>query len=344
MAAPGRGTENSVAARLLDEAFDFDFFQAVRLLMRVMPDREPVGWIAKPHDEVVRFSARASLEFPASSIHEIVPSPENTEPPTMTVSFMGLHGVNGVLPIHYTEWLVLRQSAKDTAMAAFFDLFNHRWISLLYKAWEKQRLPMAFERSRLEKRSVDRLHHYLFDLVGLGTRGLRGRMLVRDETFLLYAGLVAQRPRSASALRGVLRDYFGVPVEIEQCIGGWCELEQEDRSYMRIQTVSCQLGVGAIAGDSVWDQQTRFRVKIGPVGYRKFCAFLPGTRAVAELEHLVRFFVGAALNFDLQLVLAREEVPACRLHEAAPRLGWDSWLTEGGLPRDAEDAIFAEAA
>lgn len=344
MGAAGGRTENSIADRLMDEAWDFDFFQAVRLLMRVLPERAPVGRDAKPSEEVVRFGSHVTLEFPASAIHEVVRSEREDGAPHMTVAFMGLMGVNGVLPLHYTEWMVLRSAAKDTSMAAFFDIFNHRWLSLFYNAWEKHRLAVTFERSQLETKRVDRLTDYLFDFVGLGTGGLKGRLCVRDETFLLYAGLVAQRPRSASALRGVLRDYFGVPVEIEQCIGGWYELEEGDRSYLTRESLSNQLGVGAIAGDMVWDQQSCFRIRIGPVGYKTFREFLPGERATAELTDLVRFLLGPTLVFDIQLVLAAAEVPAFQLAERLPQLGWDSWLSEGGLPEDAGDAIFAEAA
>ena len=70
----------------------------------------------------------------------------------------------------------------------------------------------------------DPFTQYLFDLIGMGTAGLRGRMRIQDESLLLYAGLIAQRPHSASALRGILRDYFGVPVEIDQCVGKWYAL------------------------------------------------------------------------------------------------------------------------
>jgi type VI secretion system protein ImpH len=338
-----RGAEGSIADRLLNHASEFDFFQAVRLLMRVLPARAPIGGPAKPEEEVARFSSRVSLEFPASAIYDVEPTTDNY-PPRMIVTFMGLMGVNGVLPIHYTEWMVLRQAAKDTAMAAFFDLFNHRWISLFYKAWEKHSLLVSYERTQLERRPVHRLCEYPFAFIGLATGNLRGRQVVKDEALLFYAGLVTQRPRSASSLRGVLRDYFALPVEIEQMLGAWYELEAHDRCYLSEPGVHNQLGVGAVAGDEVWDQQGRFTVRVGPLAYHRFCNFLPGHTASGELSQLVRFFVGSTLAFDVRLVLNRCEVPPARLGEVPPRLGWDSWLAEGPLDRDAEDAVFAEAA
>ena len=40
-----------------------------------------------------------------------------------------------------------------------------------------------------------------------------------DEILLHYGGLLVQQPRSASALEAILRDYFDVPVKIEQFVG-----------------------------------------------------------------------------------------------------------------------------
>lgn len=342
MATLDGGAAGPVAERLLGNACEFDFFQAVRLLMRVLPTREPVGDRARPEEEVARFSSRVSLEFPASAIHEMGCGEEEA-PPRMTVAFLGLMGVNGVLPIHYTEWMVLRQAAKDTAMAAFFDIFNHRWISLFYRAWEKYRLGISYERAQLERRPAHPLCDFLFAFAGLGTSGLRARQTVKDEAFLFYAGLMAQRPRSASGLKGVLHDYFDLPVEIEQMLGAWYWLDAPDRSYLAAPGVHNQLGVGAVAGDQVWDPQGRFRVRLGPLTYRRFCDFLPGSRAVTELAELVRFMVGTALAFDVQLVLKGVEVPPCRLDEMPPRLGWETWLADRPPARDAGDAIFAAA-
>ena len=75
--------------------------------------------------------------------------------------------------------------------------------------------------------AIDRFSQYLFDFIGMGTRGLRGRLEVEDEALLFYAGLLAQHPRSASALAGLLQDYFGVPVAVTQFIGQWLPLAPE---------------------------------------------------------------------------------------------------------------------
>ena len=56
---------------LASEPFRFRFFQAVRLLQRLTPERNPVGKFVHPSTEVVRFSARQTLTFPASEVHAL---------------------------------------------------------------------------------------------------------------------------------------------------------------------------------------------------------------------------------------------------------------------------------
>ena len=72
----------------------------------------------------------------------------------------------------------------------------------------------------------------------------------------------------------------------------------------------------------------------------------PRRKASFLLAHLVRLFAGQELDFDVQLVLRRDEVPPCRLRAGNPagadevgsRLGWNTWLTSKPLEREAVTA------
>ena len=325
---------------LFEYSYEYDFFQAVRLLHLILSDRQGVGRIAKPSEEPVRFKARQSLEFPASSIHSIS---AETDPPQMIVAFLGLTGVQGALPHHYTEHILARAQAKDFAMAEFLDIFNHRLVSLFYRAWEKHRFPVRFQLAAA-KQEIDEYTQYLFDWIGLGTAGLGGRMAVTDQAFLRYAGLLGQTPHCAVSLRAILRDYFGVEVEIEEFVGAWYSLAEDDQCDLSGSGLNNQLGGGAIAGDAVWDPQAGFRVRLGPLRLERFLSFLPAGRAVRELNDLVRFYVGLVLQFDLQLVLQADEVPWCKLGDdtpAGPRLGWSAWLKTEEFTEAASDAVFS---
>jgi type VI secretion system protein ImpH len=326
---------------LFQHGFAFDFFQAVRLLAHLRAHAS-VGGTPAPSAESVRFRALPSLEFPASAIHSI--EEDGGGPPYMTVAFLGLVGPKGVLPTHYTEAAIDEDRSGRSALTEFLDIFNHRLISLFYKAWEKHRPLVGHERAQRAHTAEDSFTSYMFDLIGMGTEGLRDRLRVTDLTLLRYAGLLAQRPHSATALAGMLSDYFQVPVEVEQYCGRWRRLDEGDRCYLRAPAPSNRLGMGAVAGDAVWLRQSLFRVRIGPLTLARFREFLPDGKAFAEAVSMIRLFAGPTLEFEIQPVLKAEEVPWCEMQPDSgfgPRLGWCGWLKAGAFERDAADAVFA---
>lgn len=322
---------------LEQEPFRFDFFQAVRLLERLMPERDRVGRFVQPSREVVHFGAQPSISFPPSEIHSLKLDPG--KPARMTVNFMGLFGPLGVLPQYYTELVMNRVRAKDSALRDFFDIFNHRIISLFFQAWQKYRFTVAYERG-----DRDRFSHHLLDLIGLGTQGLQNRQTVADDALIFYAGILAQWPRSASALRQVLEDYFAVPVGIEQFAGGWFKLDRETQCcFEEGITLSEQLGVGAVVGDEIWDQQSSVRVVLGPLTLAQYKDFLPDGSAYQPLRGLLGFFAGAEFDFEVQLVLKHDEVPAFELGAetgATPQLGWVTWMKTKPFGRDPGDTVL----
>jgi type VI secretion system protein ImpH len=260
----------------------------------------------------------------------------------MMVSFFGLTGVQGVLPLHYTEHIIARAGARDFAMAEFFDLFNHRLISLFYRAWEKHSFPACYQLEAARKQP-SRITEYLLTLVGLGTGGLQRQHLFPDQAALRYAGLLAQMPRSAVALTRVLSDFFNVEVEVVQFVGYWHAVEEDDRCNLDGRELRNQLGMGAMAGDAVWDPQAGIRVRLGPLPLVTFLAFLPNGSAAPVLQNWIRMFAGPEILASWQPVLAAREVPWCRIGDESaigPRLGWTAWLKTGSFIKDADDALF----
>ncbi|HZT79537.1 MAG TPA: type VI secretion system baseplate subunit TssG, partial [Gemmataceae bacterium] len=360
------------------------FFQAVRLLQLLAPRRQPVGLgTNSPGQEVVRFRARLALSFPPSELYDLgwaaapldyagdvrpLPSAGGAAPPTLTVAFLGLTGPLGALPRHVTDKLITLDEARErdfpekNALRAWLDLFNHRLLSLFYRAWEKYRFYLPYERGRPAGAEPDHFTHALLSLVGLGTGGLRGRLRVTagrrkaeplaridDLALLNYGGFLAQRHRCAVSLEAMLEDHFGVPVRVEQFRGQWLYLDEPRQSSLAAEGGNNQLGVDTVAGTAVWDAPSKFRIRIGPLRYQQFNDFLPdrtpgpARKTFFLLCQLVRLYVGPGLDFEVQLVLAGQDVPQCRLTDddvIFPRLGWNSW--SGPLPggKDAFDAVF----
>lgn len=372
-AAPPALHPRAPARRLFEEGHGFGFFQAVRLLQRMAPGRALVGRSGPPQAEAVRFRARISLGFPPSAIHELHRPTTDLPVPVMVQAFMGLTGPSGVLPHHYTELLYRIERDVRTpekhALRDWLDLFNHRLVSLFYRAWEKYRFYIRFERGDFDGDETDPFLQALFSLIGLGTPSMRRRLTVvprpeadqdlastgpvlarvDDLVLLHYGGLLGHRPRCAVALEAMIQDYFRVATRIDQFRGQWLKLEPAIRTRLGGERGNNEVGVSAVAGHRVWDRQSKFRVRIGPLTYARFVEFLPDRTPVRErktfflLAHLVRLYADPGLDFEVQLVLRAEEVPACRLNgdgSPGPRLGWNTWLLTRPPGADAEDVVI----
>jgi type VI secretion system protein ImpH len=362
MAAAGGRENPGLSGQLLREGHRFDFFQAVRLLERVFRERarddarwlrHPVGYDRPPEREVVRFRAATALSFPASDVAGVrapaaPPGAADAEaaPPEMAVNFFGLTGPGGVLPLHYAALLLRRVRLRDYALRDFLDLFNHRLVSLFYRAGEKYRLPLSYERSKAEGADAAPATHAVFCLAGFGTPGLLGRQAVDDEAFLYYSGHFTHVPRSALALECLLEDYFGLPLDVLQFQGQYLYLGPEERSYAPGNGFpdgrNFQLGVSLVAGERCWDVQSKFRIRVGPLDYATFRSLMPNGDTLKPLQQMTRTFVGLEFDFDVQLVLRWDEVPWCRLgsQRDPPRLGWNTWVRCKPFAREVDDAVF----
>lgn len=360
MAPAGRREAADLTARdaLFAGPQGYDFFQAVRLLRLAMAGREGPG-AAMPNSEAIRFRVLQSLAFPASQIYDLVP-PGDDGQAIMTVTFMGLTGPSGALPNHYTE--MIRKLERDErgperrALRDYFDLFNNRLIGLFYKAWEKYRFWTRFERGRGPADAKEPFTRTVFSLCGLGLKPVRGRLTVRDRgdrelarvddlAVAYYAGLLAQRPANAANLRLAASDHFGVTAEVEQFRGKWIPVEPGLQTCLGR---TGRVGVNALAGSRVWDVQSQFRLRVGPLTYRRFTELLPDRDPESPrkefflLCHFARLFAGPELEFDVQLVLAAAEAPECRLADRGlgARLGWNCWLITRTPEHDLDDPVF----
>jgi type VI secretion system protein ImpH len=364
---------SGLAAHLFDEPYEFNFFQAVRLLHKLLPERTPIGKGGPPGREPVRFRAWVSLNFPPSQIYDLtVPTPDQPIP-VMTQAFMGLFGPSGILPRHYTELMIrLQRDSKGPEkflLRDWLDLFNHRLVSLFYRAWEKYRFVLPYERREFERADPDVFSRSLLSLTGLGIPPLRNRLTITtgsvhepaghdsvlasvdDQSILYYGGFFAHRPRNALSLQALVGHYFQTPVEVIQFQGQWLALEPQVQTRLGALDGNCELGASSVVGDKIWNVQNKIRIRLGPLGYERFLDFLPDPTPTPSrkdfflLLHLVRLYVGPELDFDVQLVLKAEDVPEAQLSSEGTigaRLGWNTWIRTAPFQTDADDGVFPD--
>ena len=323
------GSGASSKDRLFADAGHFNFYQAVRVLSLLHH-----GAPAPMHGAVpVRFRSRMSFDFPGEDIEEVLPPGEDESLPLMLVNFLGLAGAHGPLPVVFTEQLL---RPRKSALRDFLDIFNHRLIQLLYKVHE-------MHHPELTTGSPDHglAANHLYTFFGLGRdpdSSARSRLWVPDRALLYYSGILGHRPHSSSGLQRMLADYFHVDVAIEEFVGAWLDLSEDQ--WTRLGTREGRnhaLGDGAILGKRVWDQHARIIIRLGPLDLDTFERFLPNRMAYKPLQDLTRFYLGDEIDFSFKLVLRADQVPSVAPFTVSDsgsvvrqiELGRVSWLEAG---------------
>lgn len=337
MAAESGRNSASLKERLFTEPAVFHFFQAVRLMHKLRADRSPVGGWDDPDDEAIRFRSNTEFIFPPGDIRAMESS-EGDEPDTMLVNFMGIAspGSAGSLPVTYTEEIRRQESEhRNRGLRDFLDLFNHRLVSLFYRAWERSRLQVLHDLGR-----PSGFEAALRGAVGLEGDALHGRLPFDDQGLLSRSGLLAMRPVPAQALEAVVTSLFEIPATIEQFVPAWYDIDAADRS--RLGRANATLGLDLNLGSRIQLIQPMFRVRLGPMRWERFEALLPGTQGYRMLSSVVRLAAGVEFDFQVRLVLAAEDVPQTRLGGTGTlsRLGRTSWLKTQEFERDADDPLF----
>ena len=334
MATQKRQSSASLKERLFEEFYKFSFFKAVDLLESLAPGKGPLGQTLVPGKEAGRFSVKPGFIFPPSEISKLEQLQEDG-PVDVEVPFMGLIGPSGVLPNSYNELAEERVFHRDSSLTSFFDMFHHRLISLFYLAWKKHRFPVNYLPG-----AHDKLSKYLLSLTGLGTAGLTERIGLPEEPLAFYSGLLSRFAPSAGTIEATVAYLSGAETEVEQFIEQIIFLDPEDQT--QLGHANAQLGADALCGSYVWDCQAKFRVNLGPMTFDDFQRFLPSGDMLGPIFSLIKYMVGMEYEFEIRIILRREEVPPCILgsEEPAPaQLGLTTWVKSEALMHEDDPYV-----
>ncbi|MHC4119276.1 MAG: type VI secretion system baseplate subunit TssG [Planctomycetota bacterium] len=329
-----RAATDSLTADLKSKPYAFDFFQAVRRLECANPSLPRIGHSNRPQSDPVRFGQDVSLAFAPSALTAYEEAADEL-PARMTVSFLGLLGTGGPMPLTITEYIYDRlHNRKDPTLASFLDVFNHRMISLFYRAWACNQQTVSYDRQH-----EDRFAAYIGSLFGMGVDSLCGRDALPDVAKLHYGGRLACQTKNAEGLREILKDYFGIPVSLQQFVGRWTDLPDEYQCRLGVSPSNARLGSTSILGGRFWECQQTFRIKFGPMDVSQYLQFLPGSDSVRRLISWIRSYVGDEFRWELQLILRAVEVPGVCLGKTG-RLGWSTWLGAKKFEEDINGLVL----
>jgi type VI secretion system protein ImpH len=311
--------------------YRFSFYQALRRFECEYPQQIRLGRTLHAKQDLIRLGQDPSMAFAPSTLASFHWD-RQPAPPRLGVSFFGLLGPNGPLPLHLTEMVYERlHNEKDTTLSAFLDIFHHRLLILFYRAWAESQPTVSCDRP-----DDDSFAHYLSSLFGIGSAHLRRRDAMPDAAKLHFAGRFTCQTRHAEGLEALLKAFFRLPVRIEEFVGAWFELPAASRCLLGSTRAVCSLGVTALLGARVWQAQQRFRIVFGPLDIDDYRRMLPGGKSLQRLIAVMRNYLGDELEWELQLILRQQEIPKPRL-DGETQLGWTSWLSQQPLGRDGDD-------
>lgn len=327
MARKNRQSTFTVKDILFQEPYRFEFHQAIKLLEYLYPKDIPFGETVNPLDEVVTVKSRIYLESMASDIYSLKNLPLSSDhPPILNVNFMGIAGIQGPLPFPYTEMLIQRIRNGDSSLKDFLDIFNHRLASILHRIRKQYLISLN---SHVPEKTEIAIGLKAF--IGIGQRALENRLHVPDRSLLDYASLYWSHPRSAKGLESILNSYFNIPIRVESCIGQWRPLAKDQQTRIGRKGQWQKLGQGAVLGTRVWDQQTHFRLHLGPLDGEKLDTFLPSGKGFARLKDLTELYVMPGMDFSVRYSVTHP--PSTELKNKS-YLGWRTWLGTSLLSGD----------
>ncbi|HEY2024216.1 type VI secretion system baseplate subunit TssG [Paraburkholderia sp.] len=370
MGADDRLPATALIARLIANPQGFDLFQAISLLERAVPHARALGR-GNGAGEAVRLSGLVSLAFEPSDVRgvrrgglrddvrsevrtearedsrddpAVSPADAEHDAPhahpahagrrpayTLSTAALTLAGANGPLPMPFTELVLEACARRDFATADLLDIFNHRFLSFLYRSRKKHAPGLNWRSPHASALAtcLDTLSH-------LGLRGAQ-RGPHDERLWIRHAGLLSAAPRSMTGLLALLSDRLRITVRGAQFVGGWREIDAGDSLRLaRVGSRAPRLGGQSVLGRRAWDQAAGIRIEFADLSRERFAALLPGGRDHALAHWLIRCYLQQDFDVEFVLKLAPQPVSCALGGSRAARLGWTSWLA-GGAHRGGDD-------
>jgi len=296
---------------MLPQADQFNFYRFCELLELASTPPCTLASTDSAVTEPVRFRAHPAYGFPSAELHY---QPQyHHEPassvPTVYTRFLGLTGVDGVLPQHIGNDQVTRREGHE-ALSDFLDLFHHRIITRYYAIWRKYHYPAGFRPG-----GQDRLSQALL--------GLAGRALPAQQTglsparWLALLGPLSQRTRTAdgllAALQHVLPNTPGSvsPYYPRKVLLGPGRLGRTSRLHNGT----------VLLGARLRDVQRTVKLTLQLQHSSELAALQTGQQTHDDLSQVLRGYLGLRWDLALFARLPASARPASRLSRHGDRLG-----------------------
>lgn len=335
-----KASPNSV--NTLDDEFDlaeittnlhkYSLFSILRYLESSQDISKPlIGETVSPSQDLFRLYQNPSMSFIYKNIDSVSLKNNKLQ---IAINEIGLLGANSPLPSHLIEFIFQRKyQYGDGAWASFVNMLQHRVLTMFYRSWMNAQSVLSFE-----NKGANKFSRYIASLAGFAVLDKElPNQYVEYFSKLYFAGYSLQRNRSANNFQDLLSQYFSLPIRIEENIGQWFTLPKEEQTCLGSKK-HYTLGDGLIMGNKVYDVQTKFRITIGPLALEEFESFFKEGFNSKRLIEWVRFYVGEEHDWDVQLILAKPEIPKFILGDHN-KVGLTTWL--GSIDKDEDHLIIS---
>lgn len=326
-----------LVASLLARAPQMSFMQLCRVLEASAADRAGLGTRDTPAQEPVRFGSWRRVGFPAGEVAAVEYDGNSGDegdtapaPPVVRTTFMGLYGVDSAMPPHLIDDIVLRKEGHEV-VERFLDQYDHRFVTLLYRAWKKYRYAESFLPGGRDTHSRN-----LLSLVGFGWGDKPRRAGLPDCRMLALLGLLAQKTRTPEGLAGVIALAVpGADVRVEEFFPAMTSTGQPRPLTSQPAAASENGGRRGLGGGYVLGRRLAYRsraacVTLRPDSARQAHDLLPGAWLYRELLAFVMLYAGNKADIHLRMEVSSRIAPLPSIGtlpaSPAPRLGWTTIL------------------
>lgn len=309
--------KNKLPKNLLSKPGSYALPQAVDALLNALEKDE-----FKNRKDLLRYKVNPELSFPPSDIKsiEITENSNGKIQTSLMLNIMGLHGAGSPLPAYFTEHVAKHQDETD-ALRDFFDIFNHRLISLLLESNQKYRYYKRYSAG-----AVDKVSSYFFSFMGQGNLAQRISSHIHWPRLMPFIGLLSFNGESAETMERVLQHYFDFShIQVCPCIRRWVAIAEDQQ--ILLGTHNNIVGENLVLGSRITDINGKFRISISELSWEEFYEYLPVGKHFATLHTLIKFILKSRLTFDIGLNLKPKEIQAWKIGtENTFHLGWSTWI------------------
>ena len=303
-----------------------DFWAFVRALENAQSSKPRLGKAKTPRDENVRFGQKPYLHFPSTDIAEIIEGGRAAGvDATIILYFFGLLGVNGPMPLEFTNYVFRRSHSHfDNTWRRFLDIIHHRFTTLYYRSYSASQQAMSFDR-----KDDDPLSFIVKSLAGFSPDA--GTPARQELLILRSAGQFSFPAKNRQGLEDMLRRLYTFNLSVRDFIPSLYDIHPENHALLGRKNNS--LGFNVQIGSVYTSTTGKFEIHIGPLSFDEYRSFVSGRNGAQLMIEAVSLYLNRPLDYAMVFTVRMDTIPLAQLgfdiegaRWDAPQLGYTCWI------------------